>query len=180
LPFPFRSWYQGNGSLARDLPVFFGIKRKSAIPSVIRIFAGPENFPNTFPGRCKKRLRRRIEAQIPAEVHEEKPIVTPVAKETQDKCCPAEYGAVYSIWPLGVEDRILAAEIQEIAMEGVSACMALAFRHVKLAAFERLGVRRVREAVLHFLQGEARKLPEEFVAPLFHRFSGLCPLIGKV
>src|SRR5262245_19611864 len=75
-------------------------------PSVLRIFAGPEDLPSGVVRRRKQRLGCRPKMKVPAQIDDQQAITVRASEESEDKCTVAQDPAVNPIRSLRVKDGI--------------------------------------------------------------------------
>jgi hypothetical protein len=103
-----------------------GLEKRRPTSAVLRCVARPEDRPAAFGRRREQWLGCRVETKRAAEVHDEKAIVATVPEEAQQESALAQHGTVEAIRAASADHRILASKPEQVAVERVSRCVALA------------------------------------------------------
>ena len=93
------------------------LERRDARPVISRVLAVPEHRPLHVRGRCQQGLGVGHRVEIASQVDQDQSDVRALAQIAQDECLWPEHGAVDEFGALQAEDRIFAAESEQILEE---------------------------------------------------------------
>ena len=127
-------WPQHDGSFGRQVPAVIAFDRRGTAAAIARILARPEQLPDTGGGRRQEGFRRGIEVQITAEIDHQQSIQALRVEEPHDKGRRSEHGAIDTARGLQMEHRIVAPEVQQVAVQGVQRRVTRTFGVIELGA----------------------------------------------
>ena len=118
--------------------------------------------------------------EVAAEIDEQQPVVAALAEVAQRESLRAEHRPVEPSLTRPGEDRILAPQAQEVAVERDRVAVALGFAPIELAALEAVAGLRIGKPPLHLRRREAWKLAHEGVPAVANEPRQLRFVVGEV